>query len=266
MNRAFFSLVLRSLGLIYFGDRIRYILHYLKNFRANKKFRRANPGVSLPPDYLIYESFRMDYNKYYFGGLETARWLISVLEKHVSFKNLSILDWGCGPGRIVRHLPSLLDKSCKIYGADYNSKSIEWCRKNLKGISFYRNSLSPPMTYDDNSFDIILGLSIFTHLSEEMHNFWFNELLRIIRINGIILLSTQGEAFLEKLSGEEIKKFNNGELVIRGKTREGHRTYSAFHSPAYMKKLISPNKILGFIEGRRSKRNPGQDLWIVQVT
>jgi hypothetical protein len=68
MNRAFFSLILRSLGLIYFGDRIRYILHYLKNFRANKKFRHSNPSIALPPDYLIYESFRMDYNKYYFGG------------------------------------------------------------------------------------------------------------------------------------------------------------------------------------------------------
>jgi ubiquinone/menaquinone biosynthesis C-methylase UbiE len=264
MIRSFFSLILRNLGLIYSVDRVRYILHYLKNLPANKKFRKTNPDILLPPDYLIYESFRMDYNKYYYGGMETARWMISVLEKHVVLKNMAILDWGCGPGRITRHLPSLLDKSCKIYGADYNPESIKWCRENIKAANFSLNSLSPPMTFDDNSFDIIIGISIFTHLSEKMHVAWFNELLRITRQNGIILISTQGEAFLEKLSKDEIKKFNAGNLVVRGKTREGHRTYSAFHSPVYMKKLISPNKVIEFIEGGKSKGRPGQDIWIIR--
>jgi SAM-dependent methyltransferase len=266
MSRAFFSLILRNLGLIYFGDKIRYILHYLKNFGANKKFRQSNPGIQMPPDYLIYESFRIDYNKYYYGGLETGKWLISMLEKHIVLKNIAILDWGCGPGRIARHLPALLDKSCRIYGADYNPDSIKWCQEHIKGVNFSRNSMSPPVMFDDNSFDIILGISIFTHLSEKMHGAWFNELLRIARHNGIILLSTQGGAFRGILSEDEIKKFNNGELVVRGKTREGHRTYSAFHSPAYIKKLIYPNKILEFIEGGKSKGNPQQDVWIIKTT
>jgi len=258
-------LILRNLGLIYSGDKIRYILHYLKNFVPNKKFRQANPDIPLPPDYLIYESFRLDYNKYYYGGFETGKWLISTLEKHVVLKNVNVLDWGCGPARIVRHLPALLDKSCKIYGADYNPKSIKWCQENIKGVTFSCNSMYPPMIFDDNSFDIIVGISIFTHLSEKMHDVWFNELLRIIRHNGIILISTQGAAFLEKLSKDEINKFNNGALVLRGKTREGHRTFSAFHSPSYMKKLISPNKILEFIEGGKSRGRPQQDIWIIQV-
>ncbi len=265
MIRVFFSSILRNLGLIYFGDRIRYFLHYLNNIKQNKNFRLANPDVALPPDYLIYESFRMDYNKYFYGGLETCRFLISKLEKHIILKNVSILDWGCGPGRIVRHFPVLLDKSCKIYGTDYNETSINWCRENIKGVVFLHNSLGPPMAFSDSSFDIILSISIFTHLSEKNHTEWFKELLRIARQNAVILFSTQGEAFLSKLSKKETNKFKNGDLVVRGKTREGHRTFSAFHSPEYVKKLISSNKILEFIGGGRSNGKPQQDIWIIKV-
>lgn len=265
MIRVFFSSILRNFGLIYFGDRVRFILHYLNNFNKNKNFRQANPGVALPPDYLIYESFRMDYDKYFFGGLETCKWLISILEKHIILNNISILDWGCGPGRLIRHFPVLLDKSCRIYGTDYNEYSIKWCRENIKGVVFSQNSLAPPMAFNDSSFDIILSISIFTHLSEKNHIEWFNELLRIARQNAIIFLSTQGEAFLNKLSKKETKKFKNGELVVRAKTREGHRTFSAFHSPGYIKKLISSNKILEFIERGKSNRKPQQDIWIIKV-
>jgi ubiquinone/menaquinone biosynthesis C-methylase UbiE len=265
MVRVFFSSILRTLGLIFFGDKVRFYLHYLNNIRNNKNFRLNNPHIQLPPDYLIYESFRMDYNKYFYGGLETCKFLISLLQKHIILKNISILDWGCGPGRITRHIPDLLDKSCKIYGTDYNKDSIRWCRENIKGAVFSENSLHPPMAFDDNTFDIILGISIFTHLSEKNHTDWFNELLRIAKRDGILIFSTQGKAFLDKLSIKEINKFSNGKLVVRGKTREGHRTFSAFHSPEYIKKLIIPNKILEFIEGGKSNRKPRQDIWIIKV-
>lgn len=265
MVRVFFSSILRNLGLIYFGDKVRFFLHYLNNSRNNKNFRLNNPHLQLPPDYLIYESFRMDYNKYFYGGLETCKFLISLFGKYIKLKNVSILDWGCGPGRITRHLPDLLDKSCKIYGTDYNENSIRWCRENIKGAVFSANNLNPPMAFNDNTFDIILSISIFTHLSEKNHTAWFTELLRIAKKNAILLFSTQGKAFLNKLSKKEKDKFNNGEIVIRGKTKEGHRTFSAFHSPGYINRLISSSRILEFIEGGKSNRKPQQDIWIIKV-
>ena len=259
------SLLLRKLGLIYFGDKIRYYLHYLKKYRANKNFRSTIPGIPLPPDYLIYESFQMDYSKYYDGGLESCRWIFSLLKKYIVLKNITILDWGCGPARITRHIPALLDQSFKIYGVDYNRKSIKWCKKNLKGINFSHNNITPPLSLNDNSFDIIIGISIFTHLSGKMHDAWFKELIRVSRQNAVILLTTQGYAFTDILSQKEIKIFNDGRPVIRGNAREGHRTYSAFHSPEYMKKLISSNKILELIKGKKSNGKPQQDIWIIKV-
>src|SRR5690606_21036025 len=116
---------------------------------------------------------------------------------------------------------------CALYGTDYNRKSIEWCSDNLKGINFNNNKLEADLPWAKNYFDIVYGLSIFTHLSETLHFDWFKELMRVLKPEGIFLFTTQGNNFTIKLTEQELKLFRKGELVIRGKVTEGHRTYSA---------------------------------------
>ncbi|MDZ7626596.1 MAG: hypothetical protein U5J96_19370 [Ignavibacteriaceae bacterium] len=38
-------------------------------------FKEKNPDVILPPDYMIYESFQMNYENYYNDSVSTAEWL-----------------------------------------------------------------------------------------------------------------------------------------------------------------------------------------------
>ena len=63
----------------------------------------------------------------------------------MNFNKASILDWGCGPGRIVRHLPSIVSKA-KIFGSDYNEESINWCRENIEDVGFEVNGLARTTT------------------------------------------------------------------------------------------------------------------------
>jgi len=108
MKKGQVSNLLRQLGLIYFTDWIRcYFLCY-KNRKINKDFKRNNPNVKLPPDYLIYESFQINYQKYYTDSIDAAKWLANQFRKHIELKDKKILDWGCGPGRIIRHLPTVI--------------------------------------------------------------------------------------------------------------------------------------------------------------
>ena len=44
-----------------------------------------------------------------------------------------------------------------------------------------------------------------------------------------MFLITQGDNFKVKLTDLELTKYKKNELVVRGKVKEGHRTYSAFH-------------------------------------
>ncbi|MEI6576863.1 MAG: class I SAM-dependent methyltransferase [Bacteroidota bacterium] len=262
MNKNHLSKAFRHFGLSYPLDRLRF--HYLrvKNRQDNLAFLKEHPDVILPPDYLMYESFQLDYQKYYNDSKKTAAWLWGLLSKHGLEAPANILDWGCGPGRIIRHLPGVMPNGINYYGTDYNTESVNWCSKMLPGIHFYRNHLEPPLHKDLQGFDAIYGISIFTHLSEEMHLAWAAELQRVLRPGGLLLLTTQGKAFRVKLLAPEKKRFDNGELVIRGKVKEGHRTFSAFHPPEYFWKLFHELKIMEHIEKEEDSTNPQQDVWI----
>jgi hypothetical protein len=74
----------------------------------------------LPPDYLLYESYGMRYAAYADGGKQAAEWLFGMVSPWLeSFeadkrKPLSVLDWGCGPARMIRHLPDLLPPGSRV--------------------------------------------------------------------------------------------------------------------------------------------------------
>lgn len=265
MQRGHISNLLRKLRLLHFTDRVRYYMQRFENRKVNRDFKQKNPDVKLPPDYLIYESFRINYKKYYTDSREYAKWLADYFRKHIELKNKRILDWGCGPGRIIRHMPEVVGNGCEFYGTDYNQKSIEWCEKNLEGIHFHKNDLVAELPYEDHFFDVIYGISIFTHLSGQMHYDWYNELFRVLKPGGIMFLTTQGDNFKVKLTEAERKQYDDNQLVVRGKVKEGHRTYSAFHPEGFMRKLFANAEILEHVTTPPGTgKAPPQDIWIIK--
>ena len=256
----------RSFGLMHMVDKTMYFQQSLKNKKANQAFKSKYPQLNFPPDYILFESFGLNYEKYYKGGKESALWIKEKIERHIDLKNKRILDWGCGPARIIRHLPEMVGNDCQYFGTDYNPVTIKWCSSKIEGITFNRNNLNPPMTYVDNSFDVIYGISIFTHLSAKNHESWAAELYRILQKNGILMITSHGQAFEEKLTSSEAKRYNEGKLITRGRAIEGHRVYTAFQPPKYMKNLLESKgfKIMDHLIGVKQHWGIEQDTWILK--
>lgn len=266
MNKGQLSNTLRKLGIIYALDKLRYRIEKQARLKDNQKFTSKNPKVSLPPDYLIYESFHLNYHEYYYSGKENAKTIYSQISNHIDLVDKKVLDWGCGPARIIRHLPKISNNKTSFYGTDYNKESIDWCKNNISNIKFNNNKLEAKLPYKNHYFDAIYGISIFTHLSEEMHFDWFNELKRVLKPNGILLISMQGENFKSKLTPSENQKFDKGELIVRGNVKEGHRVYSAFHPDKFLKKLFKDVEILEKItQPTENKSYTPQDIWILKI-
>lgn len=265
MMKGYISNLIRLAGLLFIADRLRFYVQKLHNRKQNKAFVSENPDIPLPPDYLIYESFRINYKKYYTDSFETARWLADHFSKHTDLNKKRILDWGCGPGRIIRYLPDVIGNGCEYFGTDYNKAWMDWCRENLPGIEFNNNTLRADLPYDDDFFDIIYGISVFTHLSEKMHYEWYNELCRILKPGGILFLTTQGDNYRVKLTAGERQRYDKNEIIVRGNVKEGHRTFSAFHPVSFMHKLFTNAEILEHIvrEPEKGKWLP-QDTWIIR--
>ncbi len=263
--KAYITQILRFFRIIYLIDKVRFRFHKFRFHKKNNSFKKNNPDFVLPSDYLLYESFRLDYEKYYESGLATAKWLKSIFEKYIELQNVKILDWGCGPARIIRHLVNVVGGNNKFYATDYNRETIKWCRDNIKDVEFNLNSIDARLPYEDNYFEIIYGLSIFTHLSESKHYEWAKELIRVLKPQGIFVFSTQGKIYLSKMTQNEQKKFNNDMLVVRSSELEGHRIFSAFQPPRFIRKLFENEEIVEHIEPSASDENPyPQDLWIVR--
>ena len=110
----------------------------------------------------------------------------------------SVLDFGSGVGRIIRHWNGV--QRPVLHGTDYNSELIEWCSANLKSSEFRVNTLSGELPYESETFDFVYSFSVFTHLREPLQFHWLDELKRVLKPGGYIYLTTHGEHYLTALN------------------------------------------------------------------
>ncbi len=265
MNKGKITIYFRKLGLIKLTDQIKYSYYKLSLREKNRRFLKANPTVNFPPEYMMFESFKLDYERYYTGGRETSEWVMGKFKQYSDLEEKTILDWGCGPARLTRHLP-LMVSSAKVHGTDYNAETIQWCRDHIDNVEFNHNEINRPLTYDNGSFDLIIGISIFTHMSEANHEFWVEELHRVVKPEGLIFLTTAGEIFTTQMTSEEARLFRQNQLVIRSNTTEGHRTFGAFQPRAYFERLVSDYfEIVDYKAGEQQSWGLEQDYWVLRA-
>ena len=105
-----------------------------------------------------------------------------------------VLDWGCGCGRITRHLARHTDAT--ILGRDPDPVTVGWAARNLPG-DFARSGYQPPLDLADASVDVVVSLSVFTHLSRGGQLAWLEELARVVRPGGLLLLTFMDEVHHE---------------------------------------------------------------------
>jgi SAM-dependent methyltransferase len=174
----------------------------------------------------------------------------------------SILDFGCGCGRVVRNWGEL---EAKVSGSDLSGGAIDWCREHLPFATFETNGLSPPLAFADASFDLAYALSVFTHLPEEIQHEWMQELRRVVRPRGFVLLTTHGERYLERLDEDERERFRSGELVIRWAEVAGTNLCTVFHPPSWVRAQLVRH---GFEEVEFTPEgaagNPYQDVFLLR--
>jgi SAM-dependent methyltransferase len=255
--------ILRGFGLIKLADLALFKYSQIRNKKPNSLFLAENADIKLPPDYMMYESFQLNYSRYFHDSFDSAQELVERIQPYIDLSSARILDWGCGPGRMVRHLPAIVN-GANVFGTDYNASSISWCKENIEAVQFFSNEIEPPLAFEAASFDFIYGISIFTHLSEELHKSWLDELYRLMAKDAVLYLTTHGDSFRRKLTKKELALYDDDQIATRGNTIEGHRSYVAFQSPNYFKTLLNRFEILEFRPGSIDAVKPQQDEWILR--
>jgi mutator protein MutT len=155
--------------------------------------RRPSSGgeFPLPPARL---RFRVAENAsvldFFTVGMRTAEALQDALASaaYELTDGSAALDFGCGCGRTLLWLARRFPK-VGWHGSDVDAESIAWCRQSISKGTFAVNGPLPPLPFADDAFDLIYGVSVFTHLSEEHQRAWLPELRRVLRPGGLLLLS-----------------------------------------------------------------------------
>jgi SAM-dependent methyltransferase len=214
--------------------------------------------------------------RFWVAGTEDIQWfinsgqlgmqtIIDVLRKHnIALSQFeSILDFGCGCGRVIRYLSSY--SAIKIYGTDCNEDAIRWCDENLDFAVFSSNLLAPPTRYRDHSFDLIYAFSVFTHLTEELQIRWIQELHRILKPNGYLIITLHGDFYLSHIPETERESYKKGELIVTGTDKVSLNTCMAFHPESYVRNILVGElfEVIGFYP-QGALGNPKQDVYLLK--
>jgi len=201
------------------------------------------------------------------SGRQQAAIIRAALERHGPAVGdvERMLDFGCGCGRVIRHWSALAGP--EIHGSDYNRPLVRWCASNLPFAQFSVNKLNPPLEYRSGLFDVVYGISVLTHLPENLEQAWIDELARILRPGGRLLLTTHGDSYADRLDHEERARYLAGEVVVRWASVAGTNLCTTFHPESYVRERLAPQlDLLEFVPEGGSVGSRRQDLVVFAKT
>jgi SAM-dependent methyltransferase len=235
-------------------------------FRAYERLVAIRParagavdGAPLPPRRLMVRV----------AGTADARWFLrsgraayDAIAAHVPLDRVGpVLDFGCGCGRVTRYWH---DHRGTVVGSDRDADAIDWCRRNLPFAHFEPNGLAPPLPFADESFDLVYALSVFTHLTADLQTAWRDELRRVLRPGGRLLVTTHGRSYVRRLDEDERARFERGELVVRWGDVAGSNLCSAYHPERYLRETLAQGFALFELDEEGARGNPTQDLALLR--
>lgn len=245
--------------------------------RLHERWRaaRATPSPELGPDGLPFPpaSLRVlvdwhgtpeDFIARGSEGAETIR--AAAAEAGVELDGLgSILDFGCGCGRIARHWARLTGP--ELHGCDYNRELVDWCAASLPFMQARVNALEPPSPYPDDSFDLVYAISVLTHLTLPVAHDWIADFRRILRPGGLLLVTTHGDSFQRHLlTDAERERYASGEPVVQRPRAAGMNACAAYHPPSFVSnQLLREFEVVKSPELAGGSRFLDQDLFLARA-
>lgn len=149
-----------------------------------------------------------------------------------------VLDLGVGCGRVIRRFHELYPQS-SLTGADIDSEAIAWLQQNYAPVGrFVALPHLPPSELENDGFDLVYAISVFTHLNETMQFAWLGELQRITETGGYLLLTVHGRNHQLKFPPDIQQKISAAGFYYSEALTEGLPAFYGFtiHTREYVER------------------------------
>lgn len=150
-------------------------------------------------------------------------------------KDSSVLDIGCGQGRLAYGIHKVLGTVEKYVGIDVNLKSVKHCKEEIESklpnfrfihLDLKNKRYNPKgsiiksgfrLPLEDESFDVINLYSVFTHMMTDAVKKYINEIHRMLKVGGkaffTIFVHTKKKTKTVKDSRPLYRVYHNIDLI-----------------------------------------------------
>jgi len=263
--KGYIKTFLASVGLEEIANKLSYQMQRTIHQSSNTNFQAAHPDMRIPPDFLLYETGKINFSHYHTSGKAAANEIHALYAIFGHSPIQSILDWGCGTGRVTRHLPDYFPEA-KITGADVNPSCIQWLQNNMQGIEWIQSSTNLSGETISAQYHLIIALSVLTHLPANEQANWLNQLYGLLQPQGLVWLSTHGKTYLHQLTHHQKKQLSEQGILTLGADKKGSRQMRTYHNYAGMQALLGQDwEIVMYYDGKKfSGILGGQDAWLLK--
>lgn len=162
---------------------------------------------ALHPDDDMFNKSKKEWDDYDLVGRSAARVIASTLYHARTEKVERALDFGCGHGRVARHLRAMFPDAA-LHFADIDKGAVESCATTFEGSgSVSAENLSSVMLPKD--MDLIWVGSVFTHLDYgRMITLW-DKLFESLRVGGMLIATFRGATLYRMFKADPEPYYNS---------------------------------------------------------
>ncbi len=120
----------------------------------------------------------------------------SALAKPLNKDTSRFLDFGCGWGRYLRFFWKDIAEN-NLFGVDIDPSILEGCKQNDVPGNLSQIFPDGQLPYPDGYFDCVIAYSVFTHLPENVHKHWVDEISRVSKPGCVFVSTLESSRFLD---------------------------------------------------------------------
>jgi SAM-dependent methyltransferase len=243
-------------------------------FMSARTGRSDWPKVSLVIDWkdMMYEGYPTHYFSSGYSALFCVR---RALDKAAGKSPKSILDFGCGHGRVLRSLVADFPHA-GLTAADVDVTGVNFCAKMFGAIPVYVGTDFSRLVFNTR-FDLIWVGSVFTHLRSERWMILLELFRSILTEDGLLIFSTHGSEVERRLREGQWRWYGleaeRGAKILREYDKRGFGYSDYRKSPDYGVSLSSPEWVspqiaeVGFelVLYQENGWDDCQDVWALKL-
>jgi ubiquinone/menaquinone biosynthesis C-methylase UbiE len=144
-----------------------------------------------------------------------------------------LLDIGCGWGRVTRMFMGDIPAE-RIFGVDIDPNAISLCQSLQVPGTFIQTYPNQPLPFPDNFFTVITGLSVFTHLPENVATALIAEMTRVAAPGCIMVFTVEDISLLQRIGTPGVENWGDRWRMMCEYRPELPQLYARYEKAEYI--------------------------------